>query len=89
MRIQSIALLVSTTIVVLLSPLPVNAANSDESAVTTYTVNIASGQITVESEIFMRNNTPPKTETYPCLQYRMEPYQSYESYQTYDYLYRI
>lgn len=83
------AFLVFILLATLLSPLPATAADSDESGVTTYTVNIKDGTVTVESEIFMRNNTPPKTETYSCLKYRTEPYQSYESYQTYDYLYSI
>lgn len=67
----------------------VHAAETDETADTTYTVSLARGMIDVVSEIYMRNNKPPKTETYQCLQYRTEPYQSYESYQTYDYLYSI
>ncbi len=67
----------------------VHAAEPDETAATTYTISLESGKIDVVSEIYMRNNKPPKTETYQCLQYRNEPYQSYESYQTYDYLYSI
>ena len=89
MKTKRSAFLLCAVLVALLSPSPATAANSDESGVTTYTVNIKDGTVTVESEIFMRNNTPPKTETYSCLQYRSEPYQSYESYQTYDYLYSI
>ncbi len=87
-RFGTIAITI-TLLVAAFNPMPAVAAETDESAVTTYTVKPESRTVLVESEIFMRNNKPPKTETYACIKYRTEAYQNYESYQTYDYLYSI
>lgn len=77
-----------TLLAALLSTAPsAAAADQVETATTVYTIDVVSGQVRVVVTVKEQNNKPPKIEQVPCLQYRIETYQNYESYQTYEIMY--